>query len=128
MSEVIAREVAEAEVQGWCDRFDVTLDPAAREKIVRALGAGRLTLDEGKEEFTYRLRKPITLENGQTLEKLVVHEPTTGQSRDANKAGGNDFDASLRLLSYVTGQPLGVLDRVGSKDAQALSSLFLFFG
>ena len=127
MSEVIAREVAEAEVEGWCKRFDMTLDPASRETIVRAYSAGRLSLDE-KDEFTYRLRKPVVLENGQTLDTMAVHEPTTGQIRDANKAGGNDFDVSLRLLSYVTAQPLGVLDRLGNKDSRTLGLLFLFFG
>jgi len=128
MSEVIAREVAEAEVERWCGRFDVTLDPASRETIVRAYCSGRLALDENKDEFSYRLRKPVVLENGQTVEILSVHEPTTGQVRDADKAGGGDFAVSLRLLSYVTGQPLGVLDRLGNKDSRALGLLFLFFG
>ncbi len=128
MSEVIAREVAEAEIEGWCKHFDVTLDPASREVIARALGAGRLSLDEGKEEFTYRLRKPVELENGKTLESLTVHEPTTGQSRDAEKGGGSDLTITLKLMSYITGQPVGVLDRVGNKDARVLSTLFLFFG
>jgi hypothetical protein len=49
--------------------------------------------------------------------------------RDANRTGGKDqFEVSLRLLSYVTHQALGVLDRIGQKDLTSLGVLFNFFG
>jgi len=125
----IAREVAEAEVQRWCERFDASLDLADRERIVRVLMAGRLSLDESKDEFCYRLRSPVTLENGSKLEELRIGEPSTGMVRDANRTGGKDeFEVSLRLLSYVTHQALGVLDRIGQKDLTSLGMLFNFFG
>ncbi len=124
----IAREVAEAEVESWCERFNATLELADRERIVQSVMAGRLSLDEGTEQFTYKLRKPVALENGGTLEELRIGEPTTGQVRDANKAGGKDqFEVSLRLLSYITGQAVGVLARIGQKDLMALGVLFGFF-
>lgn len=129
MSEVIAREVAETEVQGWCDRFEVTLPPADRERIVRSVMDGRLSLDEGKEEFVYKLRRPLILNNSSTIDALRIHEPTTGQVRDANKAGkGDEFEVSLRLLACVVEQPLGVIDRIGQKDLTSLGVLFGFFG
>jgi len=57
-----------------------------------------------------------------------VHEPTAGQTRDANKNGkGNEIDTSLRLLASITEQPLGVIERIGLYDLTLAGALFNFF-
>jgi len=128
MKEVIAPEVAEAEIDKWCERFGVTVSSADSVRIVSAIIHGRLSLDEDKEEFVYRLRRPVALDNGKTIDELRVHEPTAGQTRDANKNGkGNEIDTSLRLLASITEQPLGVIERIGLYDLTLAGALFNFF-
>lgn len=126
MSEpVIAREVAEATVAGWEEDFGVTLEADSRGAVLHSVMAGRLTLGDA-EEFTYRLRRPIALENGEKITELKLHEPTAGQLRDAAKGKRDDLDTSMRIISFVTGCP--VIDRIGQKDLLALAALIGFFG
>ncbi len=124
--DVIARDAAEEEVQGWCERFKVTLDLGSRERIVTALMDGRITFDEKAEAFTVQLRKPIHLDNGETVESLKIEEPDTRQLREASKVK-DEFEMSLRLLSSITGQPLGVLDRLKQKDLLLAGGMVSFF-
>ena len=128
MSEIVCRESAESEVQLWAEHFGVTLDLPDRERIVRAVMDGRLSFDDVAETFIYRLRKPVTLENGDTLSELRINEPSTGKIRDANKITKDEFEVSVRLLSYVTGHPLGIIDRICMRDLTTTGTLFGFFG
>ncbi len=125
--DVIARDAAEEEVQGWCELFRITLDLSERERIVTALMAGRIAFDEKNESFTVRLRKPIHLDNGETVESLKIEEADARQIKEANKVK-DDFEKSLRLLSSISGQPLGVLDRIKQKDLLLIGDMFNFFG
>ncbi len=124
--EVIAREAAEEEVQGWCDRFDTALSPESSEKLIRIVMRGRITLDEKTESFTLKLRSPIQLDNGETVNELTLREPRARQARDVGKGG--DVEMVLKVLSSVSGQPLGVIDRLGMKDLVIAGELFNFFG
>ena len=126
MADKICREAAEEEVQGWCERFEVTPDLETREKIVRALMAGRIMYDGKEESFTVHLRKPIQLANGQTIDSLRLIEPNAGQIREANKVK-DELEMVLRLLSSVTDHPLGVLDRLRQKDLVLVGGVFNFF-
>jgi hypothetical protein len=129
MSEpLVAREVANTEVTLWEEHFGATLDDPSRVAIVQAVMAGRLALDDATEEFTYTLRRPVMLENGGTLAQVKMREPTTGQLRDAQKGNPDDFNVSLRLLCYITGQAAGIMDRIGQKDLTAMAALIGFFG
>jgi len=123
---VVAREVAEIAVQDWEELFSVTMEPDTRETVVRAIMSGRLTLDEGSEEFAYKLRRPIVLENGTKIEEMKLHEPTAGQLRDAAKGKREDFETTLRLIGYITG--CAVMDRVGQKDLLTMAAVVGFFG
>ena len=124
---VIAEEAAEEEVQGWCDNFEVTLDIGSRERIVRAVMAGRITFDGQAETFDIQLRKPIDLDNGESVTSIKLKEPDTRNLRDANKAK-DDFEMTLRLLSCVSGHPLGVMERIKQKDLILAGEMFNFFG
>ncbi len=126
MADKICREAAEKEVEGWSELFRVTLDLGTRESIVRALMDGRIIFDKKAEIFTIQLRKPIRLENGETITFLKLEEPDARQLRDADKAK-DDFESVLRLLSSITGHPLGVLDRLKQKDLTLTGGVFTFF-
>ena len=125
--DVIARDVAEEEVQGWCEQFKITLDLESRERIVTTLMAGRITFDEKNEAFSIQLRKPIHLDNGEIVDSLKIEEADARQIKEANKVK-DEFEKSLRLLSSISGQPLGVLDRIKQKDLLLLGDMFNFFG
>ena len=123
--EVIAREPAEAEVKSWEDRFDTDLSSESSEKLIRVVMRGRITLDEQTESFTLKLRTPIQLDNGETVNDLTFQEPKASQARDM----GSDRDLAtvLKILSAISGQSLGVLGRLGLKDLVVVGELFNFF-
>ena len=124
----IAREVAEVEVANWEDRFDTVLSPESSEKLIRVVMRGRIVFDEQTESFTLKLRTPIQLDNGETVSELTLREPKARQARDAGKPGTGDVEAVLRMLSAVSGQGLGVIERLGMKDLTVCGELFNFFG
>ena len=126
MKEVIAREPAEAEVESWEEHFDVVLSPESNEKLTWTVMRGRLSLDEGTSTFTVKLRSPIQLENGETVNELLIREPITKEVRSVDKNAG-DVAQVIRILSAVTGQPLGAIDRLGLKDLTVCGELFNFF-
>ncbi len=124
--EAICRETAGEEVKGWEKNFDVILSPETSERLTRVVMAGRITFDEQAETFALKLRRPLELENGSTVESLTIREPRTAEIRQAGKKG-DEMELVLRLLSTISGQPLGVLDRMGSKDFTIVGELFNFF-
>lgn len=126
MTEAIAREVAEVMVFDWASALGVTLEPGTKERITRAVMAGRL--DYSGDAFRYRLAAPVKLDNGETVAELTVAEPTAGQLRESSRGNREGMDAAMRILSGVTGQPLAVIDRLKQRDVMLLSELIGFFG
>ncbi len=124
--EVIGREPAEAEVKSWEGFYDVSLDPDTSEKLIRVVQSGRLSLDEGTLTFTLKLRTPIQLENGKAVGELSIREPTTAEVRGVDKIAG-EIEQVIRILSAVTGQPLGVIGRLKLKELTICGGLFNFF-
>jgi hypothetical protein len=126
MADKIAPEVAESLVSEWSEALGASLALDSRSRLVRAVVAGRLDFDG--ERFTYGLLSPIALENGTTVGEIVISEPTTAQLRDMSKGGGDAVTQSTRLLSAITGNPLGVVERIKMRDAQTLGAIMDFFG
>ncbi len=124
----IAREVAEKEIESWCDQFECVLDDGIGERLTLAVMAGRLSLDVESEVFTLKLRKPLTLENGEILAELKIEGPTFRQQQAATKGTEEVNEISARMLSAVTGQPTGILDRLQMKDINTAVTLIGFFG
>ena len=127
MSEpVVAREVAEKEVQDWCDQLGSEPDLGTIDNIVRAVMAGRASFHSEKEEFSYKLRRPLSLDNGESVDSITFGEPNARQLGDANKTK-NEVDQGLRLLSSVSGMALGVLERMKQRDIITTGELISFF-
>ena len=122
----IAREVAEAEVRRWAE--SVENPEGVTEALVRAVMGGRLTFDEQAEKFTVSLRHPVSMENGDTLKDLVIVQPTSGLYRDCTKGGRDGVDATLRIVSGVSGQALGLVERVKKGDLMVVMDCLNFFG
>ena len=127
LKEVICEEVAAEEVQKWADLFEVVLSPETEQKLTRTVQVGRLSLDEGTSTFTLKLRKPIELENGKTVDELTIREPTAAEVRSVSKGGG-EVEQVIKILSAVTGQPLGVIGRLKLKELTVCGEIFNFFG
>ncbi len=124
--EVICIEVAEAEVQKWAELFDAVLDPDTSAKLTRVVQSGRLSLDEGTSTFTLKLRTPIQLENGKAVGELSIREPTAAEVRGVSR-DGEEVGQVIRILSVVTGQPLGVIGQLKLKELTICGELFNFF-
>lgn len=121
----IAREAAEAMVKDWELELGATLEDDSRERIVRAVMAGRL--DWSGSAFTYRLVSPIKLESGDVLKVLRLEEPQVGQIRDSAKGKRESVDMSIHLIASLTGQPLGVIERLKERDFTAVAEILGFF-
>ncbi|ORC37263.1 hypothetical protein B4O97_03475 [Marispirochaeta aestuarii] len=119
------QEKAIALLESWEEKFD-TVITADRDRLIRAIEAGRITYSEGSETFIIELVKPINLENGDTLTMLEVSEPTVEQLRQAQKIK-DEFAMSLRLLSQMVGQPEGVLGRMKARDMNLAAAVMGFF-
>jgi len=139
MSEVIAREAALAEVQGWAEHFGQTPDAGEHESLLRAMQGGRITFNAEREEFTYALLKPVALDNGESLTTLTVSEPTAGQyasafrvlkvRQDGGAAVGElDLMGTVKQVASCTGKPYSVIERVRKRDFDVLQALIGFFG
>ncbi len=129
MSEAkVAREVAIAFVNRWAEQLECVLDDGIGERLTLAVMAGRLSLDAESEVFTLKLRNPLTLENGDILSELKIEGPTFRQQQQATKGTEDANIISARMLSAITGQPTGVLDRLQMKDINTAVTLVGFFG
>ncbi len=124
--EKICREAAEEEVKGWESNFDVILSPEISSRLTRAVMTGRLTFDEVKVSFTLKLRRPLEMESGGTVDSLTIREPRTAERQKVGKKGGG-VEMMSGLLSAVTGHPASVLRRLPLKDFMILGELFSFF-
>ena len=139
MSEVIAREVALSEIQGWAEHFGQAPDEGEHQSLMRAVQGGRISFNAEREEFGYTLLKPVALENGDTLSTLTVSEPTAGQFAQAFRVlkvrqdGGGavgelDLAGTVKQVAACTGKPYAVIERVRKRDFDVLQALIGFFG
>jgi len=126
----VNRSVAEYEFEKYCNfwELDISEDEESslnKDKIISAIMRGRIAFNESEEKFIYKLRKPINLENGNVISEIIIGEP---KSKDMhNISEKNLFQSSLKMISACSGQPLGVIDRLGMKDITILSTLMAFF-
>ena len=122
----VAREVAEKEVESWCEVLGCAPDLSVIDDAVLGTMAGRVLFDVEKEEFSYTLRKPIKLENGDCVTVVKISEPNARQLSNANKTK-NEIEQALLLLSAVSGIASGVLDRMKQRDIVMAGELSGFF-
>jgi hypothetical protein len=110
----------------WEQNFDVELEPEICNVIERGLRRGGIQFDAEKEAFTVTLQKPIYLDGGKRIETLRISEPSAKQLSSSGKSH-DEYDQTLRLLSSITSQPLGVLEKLKSRDMALAGALFSFF-
>ena len=126
-NEVVAPQAAEEILGRWQEVLDVELDADTQGVLVKAIRSGRLDFNEDTEEFTIILRKPIELQNGDTIEKLTLSEPSGEQIGAASKSA-DTFQQTLKIIASLSGQPLGVVNRLKMRDLNLAGSVISFFG
>lgn len=131
---VISDEVAILEFNKILDFWEIEIDNSEesrgnKEKVINAIKRGRLTFDEEKEVFKYKLRKPVEQENKDFLNELVLREPIARElTSSSEKNQDNVFKMTVKLISNSSGIPIGIVERIGMKDLTVIGSLMAFFG
>lgn len=127
MKENIAEEQARKEIAEWAEFFEAELTEDSIKSLLPAVKRGRILLDEDSQKFMVTLRSPIKLENGEMLEMLEMREPTGGELQEANKKH-NEMELLMWLFAELSGQPIGLIKRIGQRDILTLSAVYDFFG
>lgn len=72
------------------------------------------------DELTITLRKPVTLGQGsdaETFTELALREPMVEETLAFNKDSAKDpGDALRKLIAKVSGVPIAVINRIGTRD------------
>jgi len=122
----MSHEAASAELERIESDLESQIPADSRETVIRALRSGRLEWDSAEQQFLYRLKRAVELDNGDRIEVLELTEPTTLQLKKAQQMK-NEFEMTARLISYMAGQPAGYIDRLGMRDLQVLGVIVGFF-
>ncbi len=136
----VSIDVAIKELEQIEEEFGA-LSNGPREIVLDAIQRGNIIFDSSKNEITYFLQKPITLDNGKQFEEVLFYEPdlkTMNMVSKGLKITANDkkefkLDADAqrqtmtRLVTVMTGQPIGVIERIVRRDVAVLESLSYFF-
>lgn len=127
MKTVIAEEQARKEIAEWADFFEAELSEESIIALLPSVMRGRVIFDEESEKFIIELRSPIELKNGEKVTQVTMREPEAGELQESMKTK-NDMETAMLLYSKLSGQPLGVIQRLKQRDMIALSGVFAFFG
>ena len=124
MKTVIAEDQARAEIELWCEHFEVELTELEIKALLPTVRRGRVIFNDEKDSFTITLKSPIELENSQLVTELNLREPTAGELQDANKNKADELTLAIRLYSTLSGKPLGVIRRLKQKDLIVVGEFF----
>jgi hypothetical protein len=132
---VITKDAAMEILRGWCDWFSEPIDDQTLENtaLLKAVMQGRVDFDEDKELFSLKLRKPIELDNGETVASITMCDPGSAHALDKQKviSKGKSLEMELDTVSSklvsATGLALGVLRRLSLTDYNTMDNLLVFF-
>lgn len=122
----MADDAATAELDRIAADLEIVVDPETTEIVLRALKSGRLEWDAEEQQFAVELKNPIELDNGKTINMLMVTEPTAAQIKKAQSIS-DQFEQSLKLVASCTDQPIGYIERLKVRDLNLLGALVGFF-
>lgn len=129
----IAEEVAVKELAAILDYLEVEPEgkdwEAARVRLIAAIKKGRIVFNPEKGVITQILVKPIPLENGSTVDRFDFSEPNGEQLKILDQYADNQKMAkTLSLASAMSGQALGVANRMAARDLTVYGAIAeLFF-
>jgi len=104
------------------------LDPDFKPKLINAIMDDRVTLNEETETIKINLVKPIKLENGDSILYFEAKEPTVKQMELLDKEDGSaKVEQTAFMISLMTNQAIGIVERLQSRDFSAVGALTGFF-
>lgn len=126
MKPVIAEDVARTEISLWAEFFEVDLDEGSIAGLLPAVMRSRIIFNEETSRFTVTLRTPVDMDNGDSLTALTIREPKTGELQKVGSLK-NEVEMTIRLMSILTGEAVGLIKRIGQKDFIVLTAVLGFF-
>lgn len=141
----VAQEAAELEYGRILSAFDVEQkSDADRKTMLAAIVAGRVTFDDGSEELTYRLARPVQYKSGTgSLDQIVFREPTSKELEVINRGTkvamnvegekmammdmGDTFAKTILFLTKICGVELGLAWRLKARDMAVIKVICDFF-
>lgn len=127
MTPVMDKQTATNEIEGWIAWAEGVRSQEIIDTLLPAVMRGRVSLDENNGTFAVKLRSPVKLETGEEVASISIREPTAAEMKTA---GGRTehLDFLTRLISALSGQPLGVVERIKMKDLNVIAGIVSFFG
>jgi hypothetical protein len=139
---VLGADVAQKQLRELEEEFSEAVENKShRDAIIDAIRLGLIDFDPEQATITYRLKRPIELQNGETLESITLKEAPIeqlkqidrGQMIKVDSTQQMEVDASvaweklIKTVSIVGGIPRGVVERIKRRDAIVLQALSAFF-
>lgn len=138
----VSEDVADSTLAQMQEEFGALGDANSRAILSDAIMRGLLDFDSAGASVTYRLQKPVSLEDGQTLTEITLTEPDVSQIEQINKALKLNFDKNgnvssdgsaqtmqtKRTIAVVAGIPDVLLNRAKRRDWAVMEALSAFFG
>lgn len=121
----VATEVVEAMIVSAEDYYRTHLNPDDRLALLTAGEDGRLDIEDGI--ITIHLLRPVELSSGTKVASITLDEPTAQQIASATSVKGGEVDQMLRLISAISGQAIGVIERIKSRDLRVIGAAANFF-
>lgn len=129
---VAGPSVAEVEIDRIIEYWEV--DPegdeweASRKRLLFAIQKGRITLDEEHRCVKMKLVLPIAKEDGTEIEVLDFHEPSANDLTVMDKYKKDALMAkTIHLASRMTRVPVGIIERMTSRDVSTMGAITSLF-
>lgn len=129
---ILGDDVAQAELDRILAFFEVEPEgddwEDSKRRLLRAIKKGSVTLDEEKSAIIMTLVSPIELANGQTVSELRFSEPKASDLKVFDKYQDVEKIAkTIHLASKMSGQPIGTIDKMGSRDVATMGAVASLF-
>jgi hypothetical protein len=125
----MTEDAALAVISEWKEILGA-VDFVPSKKLIRAVISGHLQFEKEDETFQLRLLKPEKLGDGSALLSLTFSEPDGRAIRTAMKGSNAEKDQGeigFKMLSQVTGQAVGVIERLKKRDIELAFEVISFF-
>jgi len=129
--DIIEESAAEKELENILNFFFIDEDSIVetRSLLLSIIKSGRIALDEEGHKIKLILASPIKLENGEIIKSFDFSEPTAGDLKCLDRYKKDDsISKTIHLVSRMTSIPIGVVEKISSRDLKSVgmvASLFL---
>ena len=114
--------------QEIAQKTQVKISKETQKIIDSLLESERLAFDEKEEKFTYRLLRPLTLEDGGRIELLTIAESTGADIASVTADMATETVLAMQqIIAIQNNYPTEIIKRIKQRDYTMLSILLGFF-